>query len=167
MRAYIFSGVAVLVSSTLAYWAGAHSAAPQRRAAAALCTGLTSALGASVATVPSDAEDAEPELSVPEPPARDDKTWPHRSRPVDKRAGDRIIIMPAGNIHENNVEKIARETAARELHVTGFRGVDSGMQFRNPRVFMGGLLRPPEYTRSVTDAGVIGKLVRLAGGQDD
>jgi copper homeostasis protein len=81
-----------------------------------------------------------------------------------KRAGDRIIIMPAGNIHENNVEKIARETAARELHVTGFRGVDSGMQFRNPRVFMGGLLRPPEYTRSVTDAGEIGNLVRLAGG---
>lgn len=84
-----------------------------------------------------------------------------------KRAGDRIIIMPAGNIHESNVEKIARETGADELHVTGFMDVDSGMQFRNPRVFMGGLLRPPEYTRSVTDAAKIGTLVRLAGGQDD
>jgi len=85
-------------------------------------------------------------------------------RDLVKRAGDRIIIMPAGNIHESNVEKIARETGAKELHVTGFVDVDSGMHFRNPRVFMGGLLRPPEYTRSVTDAAEIGTLVRLAGG---
>ena len=88
-------------------------------------------------------------------------------RDLVKRAGDRIIIMPAGNIHESNVEKIAQETGAKELHVTGFKDVDSGMLFRNPRVFMGGLLRPPEYTRSVTDAGKIGTLVRLAEGRDD
>ena len=88
-------------------------------------------------------------------------------RDLVKRAGDRITIMPAGNIHENNVEKIAKETGAKELHVTGFTDVDSGMKFRNPRVYMGGLLRPPEYTRSVTDAGTIGTLVRLAEGSDD
>lgn len=87
-------------------------------------------------------------------------------RDLVKRAGDRIIIMPAGNIHESNVEKIAQESGANELHVTGFKDVDSGMQFRNPRVFMGGLLRPPEYTRSVTDAGKIGTLVRLAEGRN-
>ena len=84
-----------------------------------------------------------------------------------KRAGGRIIIMPAGKIHEGNVEKIARETGAKELHVTGFKDVDSSMKFRNPRVYMGGLLRPPEYTRSVTDAATIGTLVRLAEGSDD
>ena len=84
-----------------------------------------------------------------------------------KRAGRRIIIMLAGNIHEGNVEKIAQETGAKELHVTGFKDVDSGMKFRNPRVYMGGLLRPPEYTRSVTDASAIGTLVRLAEGSDD
>ncbi len=88
-------------------------------------------------------------------------------RDLVKRAGRRIIIMPAGNIHENNIEKIAKETGAKELHVTGFTDVDSGMKFRNPRVYMGGLLRPPEYTRSVTDAGTIETLVRLAEGSDD
>jgi len=88
-------------------------------------------------------------------------------RDLVKRAGSRIILMPAGNIHENNVEKIAKETGAKELHVTGFTDVDSGMKFRNPRVYMGGLLRPPEYTRSVTDAGTIKTLVRLAEGSDD
>ena len=47
-----------------------------------------------------------------------------------KRAGGRIIITPAGNIHETNVEKIAKETVAKERHVTGFTDVDSDMQFR-------------------------------------
>ena len=88
-------------------------------------------------------------------------------RDLVNRAGPRIIIMPAGNIHEGNVEKIAKESGAKELHVTGFTDVDSGMKFRNPRVYMGGLLRPPEYTRSVTDAKTIGTLVRLAEGSDD
>ncbi len=35
-------------------------------------------------------------------------------RELVKRAGGRIIIMPAGNIHENNVKKIAKETGAKE-----------------------------------------------------
>ena len=87
-------------------------------------------------------------------------------RKLVERAGDRVIIMPAGNIHESNVTKIAKETGAKELHVTGFKDIDSGMQFRNPRVYMGGLLRPPEYTRSVTDAESIGNLVRLADKDD-
>jgi copper homeostasis protein len=88
-------------------------------------------------------------------------------RKLVDHAGDRIIIMPAGNIHEANLAKIANETGAKELHVTGFKDLDSGMAFRNPRVYMGGLLRPPEYTRSVTDAESIGKLVRLAEGQNE
>ena len=88
-------------------------------------------------------------------------------RELVRAASDRIVVMPGGNIHEGNVEKIARETGAKELHVTGFADSDSGMRFRNPRVYMGGLLRPPEYTRSVTDADKIRALVRLAGSARD
>ncbi len=84
-----------------------------------------------------------------------------------KAAADRIVIMPAGNIHEKNIEKIAATTRAKELHVTGFVEEDSGMIFRNPRVYMGGLLRPPEYSRSVTDAQTIGTLVERVGGNRD
>jgi copper homeostasis protein len=84
-------------------------------------------------------------------------------RELVQRASDRIVIMPGGNIHERNIEKILRETKASELHVTGFAEVASDMTFRNPRVYMGGLLRPPEYTRSVTDEGRIATLVRIAG----
>lgn len=81
------------------------------------------------------------------------------------QANDRIVVMPGGNIHETNVKKIANETGAEELHVTGFVDVDGGMKFRNPRVYMGGVLRPPEYTRGVTSAERIRTLVRLAGNE--
>lgn len=84
-------------------------------------------------------------------------------RALVERARDRILVMPCGNIHPGNIRKIVEGTGAKELHVTGFLEADSGMQYRNPRVTMGGVLRPPEYRRSVTDAESIGTLVRLAG----
>lgn len=80
-----------------------------------------------------------------------------------ERADGRIVVMPAGNIHDKNIERITRETGASELHVTGFVEVESGMRFRNPRVHMGGLLRPPEYSRAMTDEQHIRTLVELAG----
>ncbi len=83
-------------------------------------------------------------------------------RELVARAEGRMVVMVCGNLHENNIETIAKETRAKELHVTGFIDVESGMTFRNPRVYMGGLLRPPEYTRAVTDADRISALVRRA-----
>jgi copper homeostasis protein len=80
------------------------------------------------------------------------------------RAADRIVVMVCGNVHENNIERIAKETRAKELHVTGFVDVESGMTFRNPRVYMGGLLRPPEYSRAVTAADRISAMVRRVSG---
>lgn len=71
------------------------------------------------------------------------------------RAGNRLIVMPGGGFTERNVGRIVAQTQAREIHVTGFRGVESGMRYRNVRVFMGGTLRPPEYSRAVTDASII------------
>lgn len=69
-----------------------------------------------------------------------------------KTAGDRIIIMPGGGITERNIGKIVAQSGVKEVHVVGTVGVDSPMRFRNPRVFMGGELRPPEFARLVTDA---------------
>jgi len=76
-----------------------------------------------------------------------------------KHAGDRIIIMACGNLNERNINRVIAETGAKELHFTGFRSVDSEMQYRNEHVFMGGTLRPPEYSRAVTDAEVIRKTI--------
>ena len=65
-------------------------------------------------------------------------------------AGDRVIIMPGGGT-ERNVNKVVARSGVREVHVTGTMSVESPMRFRNSRVFMGGELRPPEFSRLTTD----------------
>jgi copper homeostasis protein len=78
-----------------------------------------------------------------------------------RRAGDRVIIMPGGGT-ERNIRKVVAQAGVREVHVTGTTSVESSMRFRNQRVFMGGELRPPEYTRLTTDPEQIRQLRREA-----
>ena len=78
-------------------------------------------------------------------------------------AGDRVIIMPGGGT-ERNVNKVVTRSGVREIHVTGTTSVESAMQFRNQRVFMGGELRPPEYARLTTDPEKISALRHEAAG---
>jgi copper homeostasis protein len=80
------------------------------------------------------------------------------------RAGDRIIIMPGGGIHERNFEKIARESGARELHVAALAEVESPMTYRNSRCFMGGELRPPEFRLMATDVARVKSFVQALQG---
>lgn len=70
-------------------------------------------------------------------------------------AKDRIIIMACGSLTERNVRKFVEKTKVREVHLTGFNKINSQMQFRNERVFMGGTLRPPEFSRNVTSSEII------------
>jgi copper homeostasis protein len=76
-----------------------------------------------------------------------------------RRAGDRLVVMPGGGVTERNIAKVVAATRAREIHVTGKTTVESRMRYRNPRVHMGGALRPPEYARSTTDSGVVARLI--------
>ena len=76
-------------------------------------------------------------------------------------AGERVIVMPGGGT-ERNLAKIVAESGVREVHVASTTAVDSQMRYRNQRVFMGGELRPPEYTRFITDPERIGELRRTA-----
>jgi copper homeostasis protein len=80
-------------------------------------------------------------------------------RDLVRAAGDRILVLVGGDINERNLEKILRETQAREVHVTAWKTRDSPMRFRNDRLFMGGELRPSEFSRSVTDVGRVRALV--------
>jgi copper homeostasis protein len=76
-----------------------------------------------------------------------------------QRAGGRIGVMP-GCGTERNMRKAVALSGAREFHVTGFGTVESPMRYRNPRIYMGGALYPPEYARQVTDAAKIRDLRR-------
>jgi copper homeostasis protein len=79
-----------------------------------------------------------------------------------KRAGDRVIIMPGAGITERNFAKIIAQSGAREFHIYAPKTLEGRMTYRNPRVFMGGELRPPEYTLCSTDPDRIRTLVNTA-----
>jgi len=76
-----------------------------------------------------------------------------------KKAGDRVIIMPGAGITERNFSKIVAQSGAREFHVYAPVTFEGRMKYRNSRVFMGGELRPPEFTLSTTDPNRIRTLV--------
>jgi copper homeostasis protein len=79
------------------------------------------------------------------------------------QARGRIVVMPGGGITERNIGKIIAATGASEIHASGRATVEGPMVYRNTRAFMGGALRPPEFTRAVTDAERIRATLRAAG----
>jgi len=72
-------------------------------------------------------------------------------RELIARAAGRLTILPGGGITEEVADLVARELEVEEFHVFLPGEEPSPMIHRNPRVFMGGALYPPEYTRSWTD----------------
>jgi copper homeostasis protein len=76
-------------------------------------------------------------------------------------AGERVTIMPGGGITERNVAKIIAASGVREIHVYSAGTLEGRMAYRNTHVFMGGELRPPEYTLSRTTQGSIRSLIRI------
>lgn len=77
-----------------------------------------------------------------------------------ERAGDKIIVMACGSLTERNVGKFVEKTKVKEVHLTGFCEIGSQMKFRNDRVFMGGTLRPAEFSRNITSSEIIGKVCK-------
>jgi copper homeostasis protein len=69
-----------------------------------------------------------------------------------RRCGERLTVMAAGGISERNVSRIVSETGVREVHASLRVSADSAMVYRNPRVSMGGALRPPEFSLARTSA---------------
>lgn len=76
------------------------------------------------------------------------------------KAANRIIVMPGAGFNQRNVGRVVAKTGAREIHVAGFARVESGMRYRNERVFMGGELRCPEYSHAVTNASIVRNIRR-------
>ena len=72
-----------------------------------------------------------------------------------RRAANRIIVMPGGEITSRNVERIITAAKPKEIHFAALDAAASGMQFRRPHVFLGGELRPPEFERLVTSAASV------------
>ena len=78
---------------------------------------------------------------------------------LQKQAAGRIIVLPGGGITPRNLRRIVAGTGVGEVHLSARKTSESGMRFRNSRCFMGGTLRPPEFSWKVTDAGLVKDVV--------
>jgi len=79
-----------------------------------------------------------------------------------RRASGRIVVMPGGGITDRNVGRVIAHTGVREVHFACSAPADGRMRYRNTRVFMGGTLRPPEYTLEVTRADDVARTISAA-----
>lgn len=82
---------------------------------------------------------------------------------LQRQAAGRIIVMPGGGITPRNARKIVDATGVSEVHLSARSSVESRMQFRNSRCFMGGALRPPEFAWKTTDPAAVKSVVAALG----
>jgi copper homeostasis protein len=78
---------------------------------------------------------------------------------LQAQAAGRIIIMPGGGVTPRNVRRIIEASCVSEVHLSARSSVESGMQHRNTRCFMGGVLRPPEFSLKTTDENAVRSVV--------
>jgi len=83
---------------------------------------------------------------------------------LQKQAAGRIIVMPGGGITPRNVQRIVSGAGVSEVHLSARRTIESGMGYRNSRVFMGGTLRPPEFNWKTTDENAVRNVVKTIEG---
>lgn len=69
---------------------------------------------------------------------------------LQKAAAGRIKLLAGCGVNEGNIAHIARETGITEFHFSARETTESGMNWRNGAVSMGGTVRIEEYARAVT-----------------
>ena len=82
-------------------------------------------------------------------------------RDLVHRAGDRVVIMPGCGVTLKNCARIAAETGASEIHVAVVSAMESDMEFRNSRVYMGTALRSAEYAKMVTQPSQVAEFAKV------
>lgn len=78
-----------------------------------------------------------------------------------ERAGNRIIIMPGAGINERNLLMIHELLQASEYHLGLHYEVESSMEYRPMNIYMGGVLRQPEFLIKHTDPNNVHTVVTL------
>jgi|SRR5436190_6326898 len=78
---------------------------------------------------------------------------------LQKQAAGRIIVMPGGGITSRNIQRIIDGTDVNEVHLSARSTIESHMKYRNSRVYMGGTLRPPEFSWKATDEQIVRGIV--------
>lgn len=76
-----------------------------------------------------------------------------------RQAAGRIVVMAGGGITAANVAEVVRLTGVNEVHFSARATLESPMAFRLPGVYMGKAYSPDEYSRRVTDAALVRRVV--------
>ena len=76
---------------------------------------------------------------------------------------ERIIVMPGAGISERNFAYVHEMVGASEYHVFVPAPVESKMQYRPGHIYMGGLLRQPEFDIFHTDEQRVNTFVEMGG----
>ena len=76
---------------------------------------------------------------------------------------ERIIVMPGAGISERNFAHVHEQVGASEYHVFVPAPVESKMQYRPGHIYMGGLLRQPEFDIFHTDEQRVNTFVEMGG----
>jgi copper homeostasis protein len=84
---------------------------------------------------------------------------------LQQQAAGRIVILPGGGLTPRNIRKVVERTGVDEVHLSARKTLDSAMEFRNGRCFMGGALRPPEFSLKKTDETAVRTVVQALSGQ--
>ena len=79
---------------------------------------------------------------------------------LQKKAGERIILLAGCGVKEENIARIAQETGIHEFHFSAREEVNSAMQYRNEAVSMGGTVHIDEYSRPVTTAQRVARTIK-------
>lgn len=80
-----------------------------------------------------------------------------------KKADGRIAIMVGSGVRSHNIGQLIQATGAGEYHTTAKAFIESGMQYRNPDVSMGGIPGIPEYGISQTQSSEVKLILQIAG----
>jgi len=78
-------------------------------------------------------------------------------------AGDRIIVMPGAGISERNFAYVHEQVGAKEYHVFAPAAMESKMEYRPSHIYMGGVLRQPEFDIFHTDEKRVNAFVEMKG----
>lgn len=82
-----------------------------------------------------------------------------------RQANGRIVILGCGALEPEGVADIVRQTGLQEIHFASLRDVPSAMDYRNPRVGMGGSDLDREYRLTITDSDLVARTIAAARGQ--
>ena len=85
---------------------------------------------------------------------------------LTEKAADRLIIMPGSGILESNIQQLKNITRAKEFHCSSKVLVKGKMEYKNPKIAMGGEESVPEFEYFEADCNKIRKIVSILKAED-